>query len=164
LIGSDRIGSLLRDLSTKIDLDRDARRSILAEILEYSSKDTMERSTVALIAIDLDRYYTSVEATFDAIDAAMDTQRPQGRDWHRVLLHQMTLSRPGRPAVIGESTREALDGLRRFRHFLRHAYAVSLDWQKMRPLVDALVELDGLLEKDLREFDAFIETCLDSTT
>ena len=164
MTADERIGSLLGDLRTKIDLDQEARRSILAEILEYSGKDTMQRPTVALIAIDLDRYYTSIEATFDAINAAMDTQRPQGRDWHRVLLHQMTLARPGRPAVIGDSTREALDGLRRFRHFLRHAYAVSLDWQKMRPLVDALENLDRLLEKDLREFEAFIETCLDSTS
>jgi len=71
----------------------------------------------------------------EALLRGLDGELPQGGDWHHTLLVRATRPGPGRPPAIRAETRTRLEDLLRFRHFLRHAYAVELDWGKMSPLV-----------------------------
>lgn len=158
---ADRVGDLLRDLAVKIDLDAEARGNALHEISEYVQKDLRERAFVTLIAVDLDRYYTAVESTFEAIARGLDGSVPESPDWHRVLLAQMSKPCSTRPSVIREPTRAALEEFRRFRHFLRHAYAVELDWHKLEPLVTALPGVESMLVADIAAFRTFLDACIE---
>ena len=68
----------------------------------------------------------------------LDGSLPIGDDWHRELLGQMSLEIAGvRPRVIVEPIHADLDLLRRFRHIVRHAYAVEYDWGEMQAAIEA---------------------------
>ncbi len=55
------------------------------------------------------------------------------------------------------SAKQAADELRRFRHFLRHAYGAPLDFDRLRTLASSWRDTEPALEADLEQFDAFLE-------
>ena len=119
---------------------------------------------VALAAIALDHYYTSLESSFAMIARSMDEAAPAGADWHRTLLAQMARPGSARDAVLREGTAEALREVLKFRHFLRHAYAVDLAWTRMRDLATSLPAWHMDVITDLEAFRAFVATCLCAAT
>ena len=151
---------ILTDLLAKLDLDAEARGKLAAEVLEYRGRDLRERAFLTLIAVDLDHFYTSVESTLEAIARALDGAVPKGADWHRALLAQLAAAGPTRPAVLEPDTKSRLEPLLRFRSFLRHAYAIDLDWAKMEPLVATLPAAALAIGSDLDRFRAFVQRCL----
>ena len=54
-----------------------------------------------------------------------------------------------RPAVLRAETARALAPLLGFRHFFRHAYAVSFDPRRLERVAADLLEAHALLERDL---------------
>jgi hypothetical protein len=82
----------------------------------------------------LHNVYNAIESILRRIATAFENALSAER-WHEDLLHRMTLEIPEvRPAVIAEPLRARLDALRRFRHFFRHSYAVSLHAQEIAAL------------------------------
>lgn len=156
----DPPGRVLWDLVAKLDLDAEARRKIVAEVGEYRGRDLRERAFLTLIAVDLDRFYTSVESTLEAVARALDDGVPGGPDWHRALLAQLADAGPARPPVLGPATKAGLEPLLRFRSFLRHAYAVELDWTKMNPLASGLPDVAAAVASDFDLFRNFLASCL----
>lgn len=70
------------------------------------------------------------------------------------------MSRPvpgSRPPVLAQDTREALDEYRRFRRRVTHAYGSTLEWSKMRALVEDVPSLRARVAKDLATFNAYVE-------
>jgi hypothetical protein len=65
---------------------------------------------------------------------------------------------PGiRPAIFAEHVREALDELRRFRHFFRHAYALDLRADKLERVLATFLPGHPNIDLDLQAFVRFIE-------
>lgn len=91
---------------------------------------------------------------------SLDGEVPSGSGGHRSLLDRMVQPGEARPSVLRTETRSALTALLRFRHFLRHAYAVDLDWVKLRPLARSLRSTNDLVAADLSVFRAFVASCL----
>jgi hypothetical protein len=57
-------------------------------------------------------------------------------DWHRQLLAAAARPLPGlRPALVPPTAERAWGEVLRFRHFLRHAYAVDLDGRLLSGVV-----------------------------
>ncbi|MDQ3702189.1 MAG: antitoxin, partial [Chloroflexota bacterium] len=84
------------------------------------------------MALNLHGFYSGVERLLELIARHVDQAVPGGDAWHRELLYQMAREVPGvRPAVFGAERAAALDDLRRFRHVVRHLYAIHLDRQRM---------------------------------
>jgi len=154
------VRSVLQDLLDRIDLDDEARRKLAREVAQSAKAESADRALMALVAIDLDRYYTSLEATFQAVARSVDADCPSGQDWHMVLLERMGRPAAARPAVLSKGSCEGLAKLLRFRHFLRHAYAVDLDWRKLRSLADVLGTVDPLVRQDMDMFSHFLDDCL----
>jgi uncharacterized protein YutE (UPF0331/DUF86 family) len=66
-----------------------------------------------------------------------------------------------RPQVLAPETADGLEDLLAFRHFLRHAYAADLEWNRMRGLAVALPELLGRVRRDMESFRDYVASCLE---
>jgi len=139
--------SLLAQLAAEVDSVRQRYPGIIA------------REALALIAIDLHSYYTKLESLLERILVSFEGQSPRGEAGHAGLLRVAALAIPGvRPAIFGESVREALDELRKFRHFFRHAYALDLRADKLERVLAVFVPGHPLIDLDLQALVAFIES------
>lgn len=107
------------------------------------------------VAVTLEHYYTGSESIFERIAREFEGLPPGGDRWHKDLLHAMATSVPGfRPALISDKTMGALARLLAFRHFMRHAYAVDLDPDQLKPLAHRLLLLHADLSSELERFIA----------
>lgn len=159
----DRVVQALRQLLDKVDLDLMAggrHAAEVAEVVRATGVGWPSRGDVARVAIALDHYYTSLESTFEAVVRAFDEAVPAGPEWHRALLEQVARQASARPPLLCATDRSRLAGLLKFRHFLRHAYAVDLDWEKMRSHAEALSSLHAGVARDVDAFRAFVRGCL----
>lgn len=118
------------------------------------------------VGVLLHRWYTACEAAFERIERTLVGGVPGGDSWHQDLLRLMALEIPdARPPVLDRTTTAALLPYLRFRHFLRHAYAVELDPEKLHALVEALPNVQQALAAALGRFladtRAALRTALD---
>jgi hypothetical protein len=111
-----------------------------------------ERSALAAL---LHAYYNGVENAFKIL-AAKRAGVPSSADWHAALLASMTAASGLLPAVIDSDLGTALDEYMRFRHFFRHSYVFDLDWEKMRPLIEALAPVDARFREQVRAYLASV--------
>ncbi len=155
-----RLRADIQALLEKVEFEGETRRKLAAEIADHAAPADPGKPAAALVALDLDRFYTSTESTLEAIARIMDGGVPAGDGWHRELLQAMAAEGNARPAVLSRGTHDQLKRLLGFRHFLRHAYAVELDWNKMAPLAFDLAGLESALNEDFTAFGKFLESCL----
>ena len=89
-------------------------------------------------------------------EEVFDTATPVGADWHRSLLRSMRLATETRPPVITCEAADGLEDLLAFRHFLRHAYAAELEWDRLRDLAAALPALQRKVADDMAVFRDYV--------
>jgi hypothetical protein len=90
-------------------------------------------SDAALVALSLDHAYEAFETLLARIERALGLPARTGADWHTQLLRDGGLAVPGlRPAAYPTAAARDWVALLGFRHFLRHAYAVELDADRLR--------------------------------
>ncbi len=83
-------------------------------------------------------FYNGIERVFVRIAEDLNGGVPQGDQWHRPLVTDMSIAIPGvRPAVIDAALADALGEFLRFRHVFRNVYRFVLDPERMRPLENA---------------------------
>jgi ribonuclease HepT-like protein len=105
----------------------------------------------ALVALSLDHAYQAFETMLLRIERALGLPERTGSDWHRDLLaHAATALAGLRPAVIPADAEVDWDELRRFRHFLRHAYTVDLDVEKLSRNVERLARAEAATDVHIR--------------
>lgn len=156
-MSTDR-AALLR-LRAEVARDRATTRALLDD-LAHRRTDIVRADPIVLgyAAITLHRAYTALESAFERICRTLEGSLPAGRDGHQALLADMALDLPGlRPAVLRPETAASLAVLLRFRHFVRHAYAVSWDPDRIVEVLDAAESLWAQLDADLATFLAFLD-------
>jgi hypothetical protein len=92
LAATDRLARDLRALLEKLALDlaaADRRAAEVAEVLRASGGGDPDRGGIAIVAVALDHYYSSIEASLAMVGRVFDTASPAGPDWHRSLLAMM---------------------------------------------------------------------------
>ena len=100
-----------------------------------------------------DRIEAILERTMRTIEGSL----PEGPDFHKELLDSAALSIEGiRKPLLSAQTVVALHDLRAFRHFVRHAYAVKLDPERLADLQRRTAALRGGLEEDLDALDGWL--------
>ncbi len=93
----------------------------------------------ALVALSLDHAYQAFETMLIRAERALGLAPRSGGEWHRAALADAALELPGvRPAIVPLEVERDWDEVRRFRHFLRHAYTVELDAVRLVKVVDHL--------------------------
>ena len=94
----------------------------------------------ALVALSLDHAYQAFETLLLRVERALGLPERTRAGWHRSLLSDAALEIPElRPAIVPRPVEPTWDQLRRFRHFLRHAYAVDLDPERLTKNVQGLL-------------------------
>jgi len=144
------VNSIRRDLETI---------AAIYEALENHplGTDTPE-DTLIVVAYYLHNLYNVFENIFQNIAAVFENSVDDVERWHSRLLERMRLNlMPLRPAVIDDAAYDALDELRRFRHLFRHAYAVRLDPQRLKLVVDKALALKAIYAKQLGQFVDFLQ-------
>ncbi len=109
-------------------------------------------------ALNLHGFYAGLERLFALIASVVDGTRPQGANWHQVLLEQMAAEISDvRPAVISEETRDALEPYRGFRHIVRHVYTFKFDPAKVQQLAEEAPMVFARARVELLAFADFLE-------
>lgn len=120
-----------------------------------SAKRSSDDLYVDSVALNLHGLYSGIEKLFELIAAKVDGKMPKGKNWHKLLLQQMTSEiHQVRPAVISENVNRLLDDYRGFRHIVRNVYTFMFDMSKMEKLV---VEAPALFNQIKGELSAFAE-------
>lgn len=127
--------------------------------MERANQNPADRDFyAAAAALHLHDFYTGLERLFEMIAAEIDEAVPSGSSWHRELLTQMTiLLTDVRPAVLTRETMLHLDEYLRFRHLVRHAYALHRDAEQVGTLVADLRPTYERTSGELEEFTRFLE-------
>jgi hypothetical protein len=110
------------------------------------------------VALNLHGFYMGAEKIFAHIAEIVDSDVPDGENWHYLLLRQMTAQvAEVRPPVISEDTGIQLDAYRKFRHIVRNVYAYHFDPVKIGELVAGAFPLFERLNAELTAFVNFLE-------
>lgn len=154
----------LARLLAEIDVDRAGLSKRMADLREAERRLTLDPEdpgSLALAAVGLHGWYTGLEAIFERIARELDMSLPTGERWHRDLLTQMTAEIPGiRPPVIDSSLVPELVLLLAFRHFFRHAYAVSLDQERLSREIARALGAEDRVTAALDAFAAFVKATI----
>lgn len=116
-----------------------------------------DAGALALAAVAVHGWYTGLETIFERIARQLDESVPTGDRWHRELLSQMSAEIPGtRPKVIEPALVGELASLLAFRHFFRHAYAITLDAGRLTTELARLLRVSRPVDDALDDVIAFI--------
>lgn len=98
-------------------------------------------------------FYCGSEKIFKRIAVHVDGRLPEGDDWHKDLLMQMTKPIGNvRPRVIDDELCGRLKELLRFRHLFRNIYGFELTWHRFSPIALSLRFLYEELQVDIEAF------------
>lgn len=99
----------------------------------------------AWVALALDHAYEAFESLLRRLEIALGLPARSGERWHLTLLEDAAMDIPGlRPPIVPANAARHWMELLEFRHFLRHAYAVDLDPDRLAANVRRLREAVGL--------------------
>lgn len=147
----------LQRLRAEVASDRAAFAARVEELAALDLEGTPRAGDLAQAAVSLHHGYGAVESLLGRIARTLGEGLFEGADGHQRLLEAMGLEIESvRPAVLSSPSLTLLMRLLGFRHFFRHAYAVTLDRERLARLRGEALELRPLLEKDLDRFDDFL--------
>ncbi len=156
--------ALVRRLLAEIAADRRALADRTAEVRRFSAPNRQpppERP--GALALALDRVYTALESILERVARTVEGGAPAGDDWHRALLQNAGLEiEQVRPPILRPASLAAADELRRFRHFLRHAYAASLDPERVARVAASWTSAFASVDADLDGFRDFLRRLAES--
>jgi hypothetical protein len=109
-------------------------------------------------AFDLHSFYTGIENIFYSVADTIDDNTPQGQNWHKAILSQMTREIENiRPALLSEESAVMLDEYLRFRHRIRNIYSFNLVPDRIKGLVEKLPSVFHDVQTNLIDFAQFLE-------
>jgi hypothetical protein len=98
-----------------------------------------DEARAALVALSLDHAYQALETMLLRIERALGLAERTGASWHVQLLADASLPLATlRPAIVPREAVVDWERLMKFRHFLRHAYTVELDADRLRENAERL--------------------------
>ena len=104
-------------------------------------------------AYQLHNLYNAVEDLLRLVATVFENQIADTGRWHIKLLRRMSHEVEGvRPALLSTETYGRLHALRSFRHFFRHAYTTSIDYDLLVVNLRKAREVKPLLERDVERF------------
>lgn len=146
-------------LISEIKVERRNLSNLVNEMESLSAEIKDEPTGVELRAAGsiLHDFYTGLEKIFRLIAVEIDGNIPSGEEWHKRLLDRMAIEVEDlRPPIIDDSLKEQLSEYLRFRHLFRHIYGFELNWDRCRPLVRKLPEINRELSESLDKFEDFL--------
>ena len=122
------------------------------------AKTTSDELYLDSVALNLEGFYSGLERLLQLIAATIDGKVPQGAEWHKELLEQMSEEMSGqRPAVLSENARTMLERYRGLRHVVRVIYTFRLEPEKLEEHTQALRPTYVVVKTDLDAFAGLLE-------
>jgi len=116
-----------------------------------------EWSHCASLADGVAAIYTGLESVLEAIGNEIDEYIPRGDGSHAELLDGMAIAVRGvRPAALSEATRRLMHEARKFRHVVRHKYALELRRADVTKNLALARKLVPAFRRDYRRFAALM--------
>ncbi len=143
------------DECVKIEHVNAAIGEILQDIEEVPIK--YRKGQEALLTQNVVNFYTGLENIFKRIAEEIDMMMPQGKDWHKDLLHQMAAKHSIRPPVISNKTVETLIQLLKFRHLARNIYGFELELEGIVENAQRVCDIYEIVSTELKVFIEWIE-------
>ncbi len=132
------------------DLEQVVSRCEEALKRSKSSSDDLYLDSVAL---NLQGFYSGVERLLQLIATTIDGNLPQGAEWHKELLEQMSQEMPDiRPAILSENAKISLDSYRSVRHVVRFTYTFRLEPKRLEELTEELRPTFAIVQRELEAF------------
>ncbi len=125
----------LKILQTELNAQAREIERIFHRIDDRAGLDTP--SGVESLAYQLHNLYSAFEELLEIVARAFENHIAGAGTYHIELLRRMSVEVEGvRPAFVPEDLLPALDRLRSFLHFFRHAYGQEIDRRRMKPLIE----------------------------
>ncbi len=128
---------------------------ILQDIEEVPIK--YRKGQEALLTQNVVNFYMGLENIFKRIAEEIDMTVPQGKDWHKDLLHQMAATHAIRPPVISNKTVEMLIQILKFRHVARNIYGFELELEGIVENAQRVCSIYETLSTELKVFIEWLE-------
>jgi len=148
----------LRRLARDIGADADVMDTIAQELARVVARPApLGDEATAYLAVKVHAWYTALESILERVARIIEGGAPSGPSSHQELLRGSTLPLGEvRPAVLSPGRLPELSDLLAFRHFFRHAYAVSLDEARLRAHAAIVARVAPVVRGDLDAFVAVI--------
>jgi hypothetical protein len=143
----------------RAEVDRVSREAEALEQIGRSTEGAPDATTIWAAAGHLQAFYTGIQAAMLRVLKEIDGVVPSGPDSHQEIMRQASIEIPEvRPAFIDPPLGEALGPYRAFRHFFRHAYGVTLRWEKLEAKVRSARAVLGQVAAAVGRFHRFLDT------
>ena len=142
-------------LTKDIEMELENLQRLTKEMTELISRLSEKPNFIETRAAGsiLHDFYCGVEKIFERIALSIDHKIPEGEDWHKQLLKQMTIPNEEiRNEVIKEDLFIELKEYLSFRHLFRHIYGFNLKWEQFSLLCYHLKDLTEKLKHSLIDF------------
>src|SRR4030066_913220 len=145
---------LVRRIVSEINAELSNIRRLRNEYNEFISKyKSVDKYLLRVKASYLADFYMGIERIFQIIATEIDGGLPQGEEWHKRLLLNMTLEIEGvRPPVISSGLYNSLRTFLGFRHVVRQAYGFQLDENKLEELASAFEKTSTNFSAEITNF------------
>jgi uncharacterized protein YutE (UPF0331/DUF86 family) len=127
----------------------------VATTLDSRSQNLQPDDPVRLesVAYQIHNFYNAVEDLLRIVAVQFENQISDTSRWHQLILQRMKQEIPTvRPALLSQQSFEALNALRGFRHFFRHAYGVPIDYEQLVGNLKRVRQAFPTLEQDVERF------------
>ena len=130
-----------------------------SSIVEKTSKKEPDLMELTVLASVVHSFYNGMENLFLCIAKRIDHNVPAGDRWHRDLLNQMGIAKPERNQVLSQGLLEKLIDYLGFRHFYRHSYSFTIQWEELEKLIIPIETLWNQVKQELEIFLVSVEKC-----
>ena len=145
---------LVRRIVSEINAELSNIHRLCDEYNEFLNKyKTVDKYLLRVKASYLADFYMGIERIFQIIATEIDGGIPQGEEWHKRLLLNMTIDIEGvRPPVISPALYNNLRLFLGFRHVVRQAYGFQLDESKLEELVSSFEDTVRSFSSEVTKF------------
>ena len=150
----------LRVLEAEVAAQLAKIEQVFAELEDRAGQMQPGKSAfIESTAYQLQNLYNAVEDLLKVVAAGFENSIADLTRWHTELLDRMALEIRGvRPSLISAECAAHLHELRAFRHFFRHAYGVSIDYDRVQENLAKARLIRPLLRRDVDTFLAALQT------
>lgn len=145
---------LVRRIVSEIKAELSNILKLRDEYKEFINKyKTVDKYLLRVKASYLADFYMGIERIFQIIATEIDGGIPQGEEWHKRLLLNMTIEiEEVRPPVISSDLYNSLRLFLGFRHVVRQAYGFHLDEAKLDELVSSFEDTVRNFSSEVTKF------------
>ena len=140
-------------LKAEVEEELTQIKELVEEFEKLEEKEYEQNIKNRLMASYLTDYYMAMERIFKNIAREIDEDIPEGEEWHKSLLRQMSIEIPNeRPPVISKELYQELEEYLRFQHLAKNIYGFQLKREKFSHLIDKLPETYKQSQNEIKKF------------